>query len=324
MAAKKPQSNRKTKSSARVPASQPTSPRLLGKVAVVTGGNRGIGYAVASTLAAEGCSVGNIGRDGPKLAKSAAELRRLVPRRRLQSSDRGIRGIGYAVASALAAEGCSVVITGRDGPKLAKSAAELRRLLPRKSLAHDDNDAQIVAEVCDVRDPDSVASLFAIVKRRFGKIDLLVNNAGTAQPAVSIEQTSLVIWRDAIDTNLTGLFLCTRAALPLMHAGATIINNLSVAARTVFPNFAAYNASKHGALGFTLSLRDELVPRGIRVVALMPGATDTDLWQQFWPDAPRERMVDVESVAQAVLYSVLLPPNANLSEVVLAPTGGAL
>jgi NAD(P)-dependent dehydrogenase (short-subunit alcohol dehydrogenase family) len=73
-----------------------------------------------------------------------------------------------------------------------------------------------------------------------------------------------------------------------------------------------------------LSLRDELIPRGIRVVALMPGATDTDLWQQFWPDAPRERMVDVESVAQAVLYAVLLPPNANLSELVLTPAGGAL
>jgi NAD(P)-dependent dehydrogenase (short-subunit alcohol dehydrogenase family) len=273
MAAKKPQSNSKAKSSATAHGSRLRGPRLLGKVAVVTGGSRGIGYAVASTLAAEGCSV---------------------------------------------------VITGRDGPKLAKSAAELRRLLPRKSRAHDDNDAQIVAEVCDVRDPDSVASLFAIVKRRFGKIDVLVNNAGIAQPAVSIEQTSLAIWRDAIDTNLSGLFLCTRAALPLMQAGATIINNLSVAARTVFPDFAAYNASKHGALGFTLSLRDELIPRGIRVVALMPGATDTDLWQQFWPDAPRERMVDVESVAQAVLYAVLLPPNANLSELVLTPTGGAL
>ena len=66
------------------------------------------------------------------------------------------------------------------------------------------------------------------------------------------------------------------------------------------------------------------IPRGIRVVALMPGATDADLWQQFWPDAPRERMVDAESVAQAVLYAVLLPPNANLSELVLTPTGGAL
>ena|ERR1035437_792893 len=271
MTAKKLQSNSKSKTSAQ--ESRPGRPRLLGKVAVVSGGSR---------------------------------------------------GIGYAIAHALAAEGCSVVITGRDGSKLAKSAAELRRLLPKRSRAHNGNSAQIVAEVCDVRDPDSVASFFATVKQRFGKIDVLVNNAGIAQPAVSIEQTRLEVWRDAIDTNLTGLFLCTRAALPLMPSGATIINNLSVAARTVFPNFAAYNASKHGALGFTLSLRDELIPRGIRVVALMPGATDTDLWQQFWPDAPRERMVDVESVAQAVLYAVLLPPNANLSELVLTPTGGAL
>ena len=271
MAAKKPQSQSKTKTSAQ--ESRPNRPRLLGKVALVTGGSRGIGFAIARTLAAEGCSV---------------------------------------------------VITGRDGAKLARSAAELRRLLPKQTSAHDKGGAQIVAEVCDVRDADSVAALFAMVKQRFGRLDVLVNNAGTAQPAVAIEQTSLEVWRAAIDTNLTGLFLCTRAALPFMQAGATIINNLSVAARTVFPNFAAYNASKHGALGFTLSLRDELIPRGIRVVALMPGATDTDLWRQFWPDAPRERMIDVESIAQAVLYAVLLPPNTNLTELVLAPTGGAL
>ena len=271
MAAKKPQSNSKARTSAQ--ESRPGRPRLLGTVAVVTGASRGIGFAIARTLASEGCSV---------------------------------------------------VITGRDAAALSKSAAELRRVLPKQTPARDKSGAQIVAEVCDVRDADSIAALFAMVKQRLSRLDVLVNNAGIAQPAVAIEQTSLDIWRDAIDTNLTGLFLCTRAALPLMQAGASIINNLSVAARTIFPNFAAYNASKHGALGFTLSLRDELIPRGIRVVALMPGATDTDLWQQFWPDAPRERMVDVESVAQAVLYSVLLPPNANLSEVVLAPTGGAL
>ena len=271
MTAKKPQSHRKT--GINTQESRSGKPRLLGKVAVVTGASRGIGFAIARTFAAEGCSV---------------------------------------------------VITGRDGAKLSKSAAELRRFLPKKSHANHDNVVEVVAEVCDVRDPDSVASLFAMVKQRFGKIDVLVNNAGIAQPAVSIEHTSREVWRDVIDTNLTGLFLCTRATLPLMQAGATIINNISVAARTVFPNFAAYNASKHGALGFTLSLRDELIPRGIRVVALMPGATDTDLWQQFWPEAPRERMVDVESVAQAALYAVLLPPTVNLSEVVLAPTGGAL
>lgn len=153
---------------------------------------------------------------------------------------------------------------------------------------------------------------------------MLVNNAGTAQPLGAIEQTSIELWRGLMDTNLTGLFLCSRAALPLMKAGATVVNNLSVAAKTVFPNFAAYNTLKHGALGFTLSLREELMPRAIRIVALMPGATDTDLWQQFWPDAPRERMIDVFSVAQAVLYAALLPPGANLSELVPTPTGGAL
>jgi NAD(P)-dependent dehydrogenase (short-subunit alcohol dehydrogenase family) len=231
----------------------------------------------------------------------------------------GSRGIGYAIARTLAAEGCNVVITGRDPATLKESATQIS-----KSVSKQKQPPQIVGQACDVRDPKGVAALFAEVKRRFGKIDVLVNNAGVAQPLVSIEQTSDEQWRDVIDTNLTGLFFCTRAALPLMSAGGTIINNLSVAAKTIFPNFAAYNTSKHGALGFTLSLREELMSRGIRVVALMLGAIDTDIWQQFWPDAPRERMIDVDSVAEAVLYAVLLPPGANLSELRIDPTGGAL
>jgi short-subunit dehydrogenase len=89
-------------------------------------------------------------------------------------------------------------------------------------------------------------------------------------------------------------------------------------------NFAAYNASKHGALGFTLTLREELASRGIRVMALMPGPTDTAIWEQFWPNAPRKRMLSPESVAQAVLTAVLLPENANLSELILVPIKGAL
>jgi NAD(P)-dependent dehydrogenase (short-subunit alcohol dehydrogenase family) len=268
MAAKKPQSNGRKRNSARVPALRPSGSGLLGKVAVVTGASR---------------------------------------------------GIGFAVGRALAAEGCSVVITGRNRATLAKSAA-----LIRKSTGPRTKSAQILPIVCDVRDPDSVASLFAVVKKDFGKIDVLVNNAGITQGTVTVEETTLELWRDVIDTNLTGIFLCTRAALPMMRAGATVVNNLSAAAKQVFPKYATYSAAKRGALGFTLSLREELIPRGIRVMALMPGATATDMWDQIMPDAPRERMIDVESVAQAVLYAVLLPPNANLSELVLTPTGGAL
>ena len=269
MAAKKTQSSRKPNSRTAKPATG--AQRLRGKVAVVTGGSRGIGYAIARTLAAEGCGVVIVGRDPAMLTQSAARI----------------------------SESLAKTIALTQGP-------------------------QIVAEVCDVRDPESVASLFATVKRRFGKLDVLVNNAGITQPTVTVEETTLELWRDVIDTNLTGMFLCTRAALPMMQAGATIVNNLSAAAKRVFPNYATYSAAKRGALGFTLSLREELIPRGIRVLALMPGATDTDMWKQIMPNAPRERMIDVDSVAQAVLYAVLLPPSANLSELLLEPASGAL
>jgi len=259
MAAKKTQSKPKTKSKA------PGELRLRGKIAVVTGGSR---------------------------------------------------GIGQAIARALAGEGCTVIITGRGKSALSRSATRVSR------KGH--GRGKVVPLVCDVRDPDAVAALFAKVKQRFRKLDLLINNAGVSQEPTPVEETSLELWHEMLDTNLTGTFLCTRAALPLMRSGATIINNLSAAAKQVFPKFAAYTAAKTGAYGFTLSLREELMPRGIRVTALMPGATATDIWDQIMPNAPREKMMNVESTAQAVLYAVLLPPNANLSELLLTPTAGVL
>src|SRR5271165_2876272 len=231
----------------------------------------------------------------------------------------GNRGIGLAIACALVGEGCSVLITGRDSVALKKARSELSKIASGFHAR-----PKVLAQSCEVREADSVAAVFALVKKHWGRLDILINNAGISQAMFPVEKTPLDVWRSVLDINLTGLFLCSRAAIPLMPRGATIVNNLSVAARQIFPNFAAYNASKHGALGFTLTLREELIPRGIRVTALMPGATDTDIWNQFWPDAPRKKMIDVKSVAQAVLYVVLLPANANLSELVLVPAGGAL
>lgn len=228
----------------------------------------------------------------------------------------GSKGIGYAIAKALATEGANIVITGRDLTTLTKSAAALRKEVH--------GPAKILAMTCDVREPQSVARLFAVVKRRFQQIDILVNNAGVSQTPRPLLETSLETWRDNIETNLTGVFLCTRAALPQMKPGATIINNLSAAARQIFPQYYAYTAAKMGARGFTQSLREELAPGGIRVMALMPGATSTDMWQQIAPDVPRDRMMEVKSIAQAVLYAVLLPPNANPTEISLDPAGGAL
>lgn len=228
----------------------------------------------------------------------------------------GSKGIGYAIARALAMEGANVIITGRDLATLTKSAAELRKAVL--------GPAKILAMTCDVRDPQSVGRLFAVIKRRFAKIDILVNNAGVSHAPVPLLETSLEIWKENIETNLTGMFLCTRAALPQMKAGATIINNLSVSAKHVFPQLYAYTSAKMGALGFTQTLRAELAPRGIRVMALMPGATSTDMWQQIAPEMPRDRMMDADSIAQAVLSAVLLPPNVNPTEISLDPAGGAL
>jgi short-subunit dehydrogenase len=87
---------------------------------------------------------------------------------------------------------------------------------------------------------------------------------------------------------------------------------------------SAYNASKHGALGFTNTLREELRPSGIRVIALLPGATDTEIWQTFRPDAPRAKMMKPETIAQAVVNALMLPENATVEELAILPTAGVL
>jgi NAD(P)-dependent dehydrogenase (short-subunit alcohol dehydrogenase family) len=228
----------------------------------------------------------------------------------------GSSGIGYAVAQAFVSEGCSVVITGRNEEKLKTAAARLAGTAP--------GSGQVVPHLCDVRERYSVDALFDMVQTRFGRVDILFNNAGISQAPLPVEQTSVEMWREMIDINLNGVFLCTRAALPLMSRGSTIINNLSAAAKQIFPQFAAYTAAKAGAYGFTSSLRAELLPRGIRVTALMPGATWTDIWQQIMPDASPDGMMDVSSIAEAVLYAVLLPPSANVAELLITPTAGAI
>jgi NAD(P)-dependent dehydrogenase (short-subunit alcohol dehydrogenase family) len=139
-----------------------------------------------------------------------------------------------------------------------------------------------------------------------------------------VERLPLDTWREVIETDLTGMFVVTQAALPLLRRGGTIVSNLSMAATSVFAGQSAYCAAKHGALGVTRTLREELRPRGIRVIALMPGATDTEIWNQFWPDAPRKRMLRPETVAQAVLDALLLPPESTMEEITLMPTQGAL
>ena len=222
-------------------------------------------------------------------------------------------GIGLAIARCLAAEGCNLILTARDESALRRVSRELASPT-----------IQILIHPCDLRDPQSVDDLFRAARTKFKRIDILINNAGIAHTNLTVEKLPLPVWQDVIDTNLTGMFLVTQAVLVLMKRGGTIVNNLSIAATRVFAGSAAYAASKHGALGLTNTLREELRPKGIRVIALLPGATDTAIWQQFWPEAPRRSMLSPRTVAEAVATAVALPANANFDELVIAPSAGTL
>jgi NAD(P)-dependent dehydrogenase (short-subunit alcohol dehydrogenase family) len=225
----------------------------------------------------------------------------------------GTAGIGLAIAKAVAAEGCDLVITGRDAARLGKASREVVR-----------SGGRVLGEICDVKDADAVERLVQAIRKQFGRLDILVNNAGISHKMANVDQLEIDAWQEVIATNLTGMFLVTRAALPLMKRGGTIVNNLSVAAKDVFAGEAAYCASKHGGLGLTDTLREELRPRGIRVIALMPGATDTGIWNQFWPDAPRKNMLSPETVAAALISALTLPANSTVDELVITPTSGTL
>ncbi len=221
------------------------------------------------------------------------------------------RGIGLALARALAREGCALALAARTQAALVRVAQEF-------------SNVPVLTRACDVTSECEVGALFAALRERFGRVDVLLNNAGISHALHNVEELPLADWRRNLETNLTGMFLCARAALPLMSRGSVIVNNLSIAARTVFAGQAAYCASKFGALGFTNTLREELRPRGIRVMALIAGAADTDIWDQFLPDAPREKMMSAEAVAAAVVNALVLPENAAMDEIVIMPTCGVL
>ncbi len=223
------------------------------------------------------------------------------------------RGMGLAIARALATEGCNLILTARDQSVLTRVSSELESAK-----------IKILSHPCDVRDPHSVDALLRSVRKQFSTLDILVNNAGIAHPNLPIDKLPFPVWKNVLATNLDGMFLVTQAALPMMTRRATIVNNLSIAANRIFAGSAAYNASKHAALGLTKTLREELRPRGIRVIALLAGATDTAIWTTLWPRAPRRKMMSPATVAEAVVQAILLPATATVETLEILPTAGPL
>jgi NAD(P)-dependent dehydrogenase (short-subunit alcohol dehydrogenase family) len=223
------------------------------------------------------------------------------------------RGIGLAMAHALAAEGCNLILTSRNRTSLEKAGDKLAG-----------HGVDVLPCLCDVRDSTAVQELFAAVEGRFHHLDVLINNAGSAHTNVPVAKLPLASWREIIETNLTGMFLVTQGALPLMGSGSAIVNNLSIAAKRTFPGSAAYNASKHGALGLTNTLREELRESGIRVIALLAGATDTALWDALWPEAPRKKMMSPGTVAKALVNALMMPVESTVEELTILPRAGTL
>ena len=223
----------------------------------------------------------------------------------------GSRGIGLAIAQELAREGVDVVLVARD----AKALEQARNSLKSKTGA-------IAA---DVREPRDVDRVFKTVQKRYGRLDVLVNCAGvfTYKP---FPKTTLEDWRNNIETNLTSLFLTTKAALPLLARAKRpqIVNILSVASQQAFPNCSAYAAAKFGALGLTRVLREELRAQKIRVTAIFPGPTETEMIKEFGFEIPSARLMQPEDVAAVVVTALKQPVRTAVEEISLRPAGGSI
>jgi NAD(P)-dependent dehydrogenase (short-subunit alcohol dehydrogenase family) len=227
-------------------------------------------------------------------------------------------GIGRAVAVALAAAGYQVAIAGRRQNALEATAAAA-------------NDALLVIPA-DVTDAAAVQAMVDRTVARFGRIDVLFNNAGSAAPPTPTEELPLDIWRRVIDTNLTGAFLCAQAAFRAMKSqqpqGGRIINNGSIAATTPRPNMAAYTASKHAVTGLTKTLALEGRSCNIACGQIDIGNVLTDLAKPMSVGTLQadfslrpEPTFNVKHVADAVLYMAGLPLDANvLNMTVMATT----
>ena len=223
----------------------------------------------------------------------------------------GSRGIGLAIAQGLVRAGAEVVLVSRN-----RKALEVAR----KKLG-----ARASVVVADVGRPADIDRLFRQVKRRHGRLDILVNCAGifTYKP---FAETTLEDWQSNLATNLTSLFLTAKAALPLWEKSshAHLVNILSTSSRHAFANCSAYTAAKFGALGLTRVLREELQPKGIRVTAILPGLTDTGMLGEFNFEIARDRVMQPEDVADAVIAALQQPARTAVNEVLLMPAAGAI
>jgi 3-oxoacyl-[acyl-carrier protein] reductase len=215
------------------------------------------------------------------------------------------RGIGRAIAGALAAEGAQVVLAARTRKEVEAAGAEISR-----------EGGRTLALPADVSSAEDVRALFAAVEGRLGRLDILINNAGIGLFG-KVADFRVADLDRVLATNVRGTFLCSQAALRLMipRRSGTIINIASVVGFKGYPNQAAYTASKHAVLGLTKSLAVETQEHGIRVSAVLPGGVDTGLIGDARPDLDRSELLRPEDIARTVLFLLSLPERAAIDEI---------
>jgi NAD(P)-dependent dehydrogenase (short-subunit alcohol dehydrogenase family) len=221
-------------------------------------------------------------------------------------------GIGKRTALALLREGFSVVMAGRRAEPLQSTIAEAG--VP---------DSRTLAVPTDVGNPESVQALFAQTKAKFGRLDVLFNNAGIGAPAAPLEDLTYEQWRAVVDTNLTGSFLCTQQAFKMMKTqqprGGRIINNGSLSAHVPRPNSAPYTATKHAITGLTRSTALDGRKYNIACSQIDIGNAATDMTARMTNgvlqangEVAVEPTMDAEHVAQAIVYIANLPLDTNV------------
>ena len=220
------------------------------------------------------------------------------------------RGIGRAIAEKLAAPGITLLLHGRDNVALAEVCKTVER-----------GCGGVIRLIHDLAVTSGVSDLIA----QAGKdpLDLLVNNAGVAIVKPFGEITRIE-WEQTLGVNVTAPFLLTQHLAQNMPPGSSIVNILSIAAKTGFPNWSAYCMSKFALEGFSQSVREELREHKIRVINIYPAATDTGIWNSVEGDWPRDKMISPEEVAGAVAYALSRPADVALENITLSNLTGNL
>jgi short-subunit dehydrogenase len=220
------------------------------------------------------------------------------------------RGIGRAIALKLAAPDVTLLLHGRDTVALAETCRSVEKSGAKA--------AKLIHDLANFRGIDDL-----VVEVGHKPIDLLVNNAGIAvvKPFAEITRDE---WVQTIGVNVTAPFFLIQHFAPRMRPGSSIVNILSIAAKTAYPNWSIYCGSKFALEGLSSAIREELRSRKVRMLNVYPAATDTDIWNAVAGDWPRKQMISAADVGDAVAYAISQAPGVTIENITLSNTAGAL